>query len=188
MERYLDKNASNYSKKTMQVLFFMYTLFLLVVLSFWLQMISELSAGRNLSGEYAPAGAPEFAAFLFLLTLTVILLYLLHRFRRETVCGDKAPRLAAFLAMSTREKVPVQTLSEILQVGPQQVIPLLKEMEKRDYIRNIEISKDGSEIRILEYHQIYVYEVRCKNCGAQYTQTSEDDYVCQYCGHPVTRV
>ena len=50
-----------------------------------------------------------------------------------------------------------------------------------------ELAAIALAVRILQYHKIYVFKVYCKNCGAEYTMTSEDDYICQYCGHRVIR-
>ena len=102
-------------------------------------------------------------------------------------CGDLAPRLAGFLAMSTNENVPIPVIAQILEIKPEKTVSFLKTMQKRKYIRNIELSKKEDSVRILQYHKIYVFQVYCKNCGAEYTMTSEDDYICQYCGHRVIR-
>ena len=76
---------------------------------------------------------------------------------------------------------------QILEIKPEKTVSFLKTMQKRKYIRNIELSKKEDTVRILQYHKIYVFKVYCKNCGAEYTMTSEDDYICQYCGHRVIR-
>ena len=104
------------------------------------------------------------------------------------VCGDRAPRLAGFLAASTNEFVPITVIAQVLGVEPEKAVRLLAEMQKRKFIRNIEVSEAGDSVRILKFQKIYVFNVRCQNCGAEYSMTSEDDYICQYCGHRVVRV
>ena len=187
MERYLGEYGSNYSHRLYQILLVGYGLFFLTILYLLAQAYEEISAGRNLSGEYAPLGLQDYLGLLFVIAMGAGLLYLLYRIRSDRVCGDLAPHLAEFLAMSTREIVPIGTLAEVLRVKPAKTAPLLRTMMKRKYIRNLEIAEDAKEVRILAYHRIYVFTVYCKNCGAEYTQTSEDDLICQYCGHPVER-
>lgn len=188
MERYLGEKGSSYSSKTMRLLFPMYVLFLLTALSLLIQAYEEISAGRNLNGEYAPLGASDYAGLLFIFAFIAALIVFLRYLRREQRCGDLAPRLARFMAMSTNETVPMQVIADVLRVKNTQIVPLLKSMLKGGYIRNLKIAPDKGQIKILAYQPIYVFEVYCKNCGARYTQTSEDDYICQYCEHPVVRV
>ncbi|MBQ3393241.1 MAG: hypothetical protein IJG52_07520 [Lachnospiraceae bacterium] len=188
MEKYLGEIGSSYSRKTMQLLTPLYVLFFLAALSLLLQAFAEISSGRNLSGEYAPLGAADYLALVFAIVLAGAMFYVLWYLRTNRRCGDLAPRLARFMAMSTNEYVPIRVIAEILRVKPEETVPLLRSMLKRKYIRNLEITPDGGQIRILQYHRIYVFEVYCKNCGATYTQTSEDDYICQYCEHPVVRI
>ena len=188
MEKYLGEKGSSYSGKTMRLLFPLYVMFLLTALSILLQAYEEISAGRNLDGEYAPLGAADYAGLLFLFGMIAALLVFLRYLCREQMCGDLAPRLARFMAMSTNEVVPMRVITEILRVKQTQTVPLLKDMLKGKYVRNLEIAPDKGQIKILAYQPIYVFEVYCKNCGARYTQTSEDDYICQYCEHPVVRV
>ena len=126
-------------------------------------------------------------ALLFVAAMCGGLIYFLYWMRREMKCGDLAPRLAGFLAMSTNENVPIPVIAQILEIKPEKTVSFLKTMQKRKYIRNIELSKKEDSVRILQYHKIYVFQVYCKNCGAEYTMTSEDDYICQYCGHRVIR-
>lgn len=187
MERYLGEYGSNYSSRMYRLLLVGYGAFFLAILSLLAQAYEEISAGRNLSGEYAPLALQDYLGLLFIFACIAGLLYLLYRVRSEKDCGDLAPHLAEFLAMSTREVVPVGTVAEVLRVKPEKTAPLLRTMMKRKYIRNLEISDDKKEVRILQFHRIYVFTVYCKNCGAEYTQTSEDDYICQYCGHPVRK-
>ena len=115
------------------------------------------------------------------------LVFFLHWMKRETVCGDRAPRLAAFLAASTNEFVPVPVVAQVIGVEPGKAVGFLAEMKKRKFIRNIEVYEAGDSVRILKFQKIYVFDVYCKNCGAEYSMTSEDDYICQYCGHRVVR-
>ena len=165
----------------------LYGFFTLSVVSLALQAVGEISQGRNLSGEYAPLGVKDVLALLFVAAMCGGLIYFLYWMRREMKCGDLAPRLAGFLAMSTNENVPIPVIAQILEIKPEKTVSFLKTMQKRKYIRNIELSKKEDSVRILQYHKIYVFKVYCKNCGAEYTMTSEDDYICQYCGHSVIR-
>ena len=187
MERYLGEKGANYSRMTYRILMILYGFFTLSVLSLALQAVGEISQGRNLSGEYAPLGAKDVIALLFVAAMCGGLIYFLYWMRREMKCGDLAPRLAGFLAMSTNENVPIPVIAQILEIKPEKTVSFLKTMQKRKYIRNIELSKKEDSVRILQYHKIYVFQVYCKNCGAEYTMTSEDDYICQYCGHRVIR-
>ena len=187
MERYLGEKGTNYSHITNLVLMILYGFFTLSVVGLALEALAEISEGRNLSGEYAPLGVKDFAALLFVFGMCGGLIYFLHWMRREMKCGDLAPKLAGFLAMSTNENVPVSVIAQILGTKPEKTASFLKRMLKRKYIRNIELSKEEDSVKILEYHKIYVFKVYCKNCGAEYTMTSGDDYICQYCGHRVIR-
>ena len=187
MERYLGEKGANYSRMTYRILMILYGFFTLSVVSLALQAVGEISQGRNLSGEYAPLGVKDVLALLFVAAMCGGLIYFLYWMRREMKCGDLAPRLAGFLAMSTNENVPIPVIAQILEIKPEKTVSFLKTMQKRKYIRNIELSKKEDSVRILQYHKIYVFKVYCKNCGAEYTMTSEDDYICQYCGHSVIR-
>ena len=187
MERYLGEKGANYSRMTYRILMILYGFFTLSVVSLALQAVGEISQGRNLSGEYAPLGVKDVLALLFVAAMCGGLIYFLYWMRREMKCGDLAPRLAGFLAMSTNENVPIPVIAQILEIKPEKTVSFLKTMQKRKYIRNIELSKKEDSVRILQYHKIYVFKVYCKNCGAEYTMTSEDDYICQYCGHRVIR-
>lgn len=187
MERYLGEKGANYSRMTYRILMILYGFFTLSVVSLALQAVGEISQGRNLSGEYAPLGVKDVMALLFVAAMCGGLIYFLYWMRREMKCGDLAPRLAGFLAMSTNENVPIPVIAQILEIKPEKTVSFLKTMQKRKYIRNIELSKKEDSVRILQYHKIYVFKVYCKNCGAEYTMTSEDDYICQYCGHRVIR-
>jgi len=187
MERYLGEKGANYSRMTYRILMILYGFFTLSVVSLALQAVGEISQGRNLSGEYAPLGVKDVMALLFVAAMCGGLIYFLYWMRREMKCGDLAPRLAGFLAMSTNENVPIPVIAQILEIKPEKTVSFLKTMQKRKYIRNIELSKEEDSVRILQYHKIYVFKVYCKNCGAEYTMTSEDDYICQYCGHRVIR-
>ena len=187
MERYLGEKGTNYSHLTIWLLMILYGFITLSVASLALQCLGEISQGRNLSGEYAPLGLKDAAALLFVFGMCGGLICFLFWMRREMKCGDLAPRLAGFLAMSTNENVPVPVIAQILEIKPEKTASFLKTMQKRKYIRNIELSKEEDSVRILQYHKIYVFKVYCKNCGAEYTMTSEDDYICQYCGHRVVR-
>ena len=187
MERYLGEKGANYSRMTYRILMILYGFFTLSVVSLALQAVGEISQGRNLSGEYAPLGVKDVLALLFVAAMCGGLIYFLYWMRREMKCGDLAPRLAGFLAMSTNENVPIPVIAQILEIKPEKTVSFLKTMQKRKYIRNIELSKEEDSVRILQYHKIYVFKVYCKNCGAEYTMTSEDDYICQYCGHRVIR-
>ena len=187
MERYLGEKGANYSRMTYRILMILYGFFTLSVVSLALQAVGEISQGRNLSGEYAPLGVKDVMALLFVAAMCGGLIYFLYWMRREMKCGDLAPRLAGFLAMSTNENVPIPVIAQILEIKPEKTVSFLKTMQKRKYIRNIELSKKEDTVRILQYHKIYVFKVYCKNCGAEYTMTSEDDYICQYCGHRVIR-
>lgn len=187
MERYLGEKGANYSRMTYRILMILYGFFTLSVVSLALQAVGEISQGRNLSGEYAPLGVKDVMGLLFVAAMCGGLIYFLYWMRREMKCGDLAPRLAGFLAMSTNENVPIPVIAQILEIKPEKTVSFLKTMQKRKYIRNIELSKKEDSVRILQYHKIYVFKVYCKNCGAEYTMTSEDDYICQYCGHRVIR-
>ena len=187
MERYLGEKGANYSRMTYRILMILYGFFTLSVVSLALQAVGQISQGRNLSGEYAPLGVKDVLALLFVAAMCGGLIYFLYWMRREMKCGDLAPRLAGFLAMSTKENVPIPVIAQILEIKPEKTVSFLKTMQKRKYIRNIELSKKEDSVRILQYHKIYVFKVYCKNCGAEYTMTSEDDYICQYCGHSVIR-
>ncbi len=187
MERYLGERGTNYSRMTYRILMILYGFFTLSVLSLALQAVGEISQGRNLSGEYAPLGVKDVMALLFVAAMCGGLIYFMYWMMREMKCGDLAPRLAGFLAMSTNENVPVPVIAQILGTKSEKTASFLKTMQKRKYIRNIELSKGEDSVKILEYHRIYVFKVYCKNCGAEYTMTSEDDYICQYCGHRVVR-
>ena len=187
MERYLGEKGANYSRMTYRILMILYGFFTLSVVSLALQAVGEISQGRNLSGEYAPLGVKDVMALLFVAAMCGGLIYFLYWMRREMKCGDLAPRLAGFLAMSTNENVPIPVIAQILEIKPEKTVSFLKTMQKRKDIRNIELSKKEDSVRILQYHKIYVFKVYCKNCGAEYTMTSEDDYICQYCGHRVIR-
>ena len=187
MERYLGEKGANYSRMTYRILMILYGFFTLSVVSLALQAVGEISQGRNLSGEYAPLGVKDVMALLFVAAMCGGLIYFLYWMRREMKCGGLAPRLAGFLAMSTNENVPIPVIAQILEIKPEKTVSFLKTMQKRKYIRNIELSKKEDSVRILQYHKIYVFKVYCKNCGAEYTMTSEDDYICQYCGHRVIR-
>ena len=172
---------------TYRILMILYGFFTLSVVSLALQAVGEISQGRNLSGEYAPLGVKDVLALLFVAAMCGGLIYFLYWMRREMKCGGLTPRLAGFLAMSTNENVPIPVIAQILEIKPEKTVSFLKTMQKRKYIRNIELSKKEDSVRILQYHKIYVFKVYCKNCGAEYTMTSEDDYICQYCGHSVIR-
>ena len=187
MEKYLSVKSEFYSKKMMGLVIAMYAMLFLTVFSVFLEGISSISEGKNLSGEYAPLAPGEVLLLLLPVAMGAAMACFVWRLHREKVCGDRAPRLAQFMAMSTNEIVPVHIIAEILRVKKEKAAPLLREMLKRGYIRNAELSADESSVRILAYRRIYVYTVYCKNCGAEYTQTSEDDMICQYCGHGTVR-
>lgn len=188
MERYLTEKGSFYSHGATKFLLPLYGLFLLAVVSLLLQSFSIIGSGQNLSENYDPLTMTDLFYMIFILAMVVALGYFLYYLRREQLCGDLAPRLARFAAMSTNETVPMKIIAEILRSKPEDTPGLLQNMIKRKYIMNLEIAEDKSQIRILQFHKIYVFEVYCKNCGAQYTQTSEDDMICQYCSHPTVKV
>ena len=187
MERYLGENGSNYSRRTYRVLILLYAFILMAVVGVILQGVEEIMQGQNSAGGNTTTGLQYFAMFLSLFAMCGGLVLFLHWMKRETVCGDRAPRLAAFLAASTNEFVPVPVVAQVIGVEPGKAVGFLAEMQKRKFIRNIEVSEAGDSVRILKFQKIYVFDVYCKNCGAEYSMTSEDDYICQYCGHRVVR-
>lgn len=69
MERYLGEYGSNYSHRLYQILLVGYGLFFLTILSLLAQAYEEISAGRNLSGEYAPLGLQDYLGLLFVIAM-----------------------------------------------------------------------------------------------------------------------
>lgn len=188
MERYLGENGSNYSRRTYRVLILLYAFILMAVIGVVLEGVEEITEGQATASGNTTSGLQYFAMFLTLFVMCGGLVCFLYWMRREMVCGDRAPRLAGFLAASTNEFVPITVIAQVLGVEPGKAVRLLTEMQKRKFIRNIELPEAGDSVRILKFQKIYVFNVRCQNCGAEYSMTSEDDYICQYCGHRVVRV
>lgn len=183
MDRYLGENGSNFSHRTYRVLIVAYGCMLLAMMTIVLEGAEEIAQG----GRDGTTGLQYFAAFVVLLAMIGGLAFCLWWMKREMLCGDRAPRLAGFLAMSTNEVVPMAVIAQVVGVRPEKAGRFLAEMVRRKFIQNIEISEAGDSVRILKFRKIYVFNVYCKNCGAEYSMTSEDDYICQYCGHRVVR-
>ena len=109
MERYLGEYGSNYSHRLYQILLVGYGLFFLTILSLLAQAYEEISAGRNLSGEYAPLGLQDYLGLLFVIAMGAGLLYLLYRIRATGYAAIL--RLTWDFCMSTRDR-PHRTLAE----------------------------------------------------------------------------
>lgn len=186
MKRYMGPAAETFSRGESKIAIGIYVFFFMGICSFGLSVVQAAIRGVDLDGTPLTDKGWLIVGILVSIVGVTAIVLVIRRLRLKKKLGETAPKAAAFFAVSTSEIVPESILRDVLKTGTP--LKQLQQMLKFYFLKNIVVDENAHAVRILLYEKIEVFSVRCEGCGAVYTMTSKDDYVCQYCSAPVQRI